>query len=145
MNIEENNVDISKQIKDITLNEDDYITSEISEEDIIKQYLADEKTQEQLNDLALNFHQISKGNWIDIEQIYKKSFIKKNHKDKAAAVSEIRMFLDLLIMSKRAFVKNKNGQLVYKITLNKDSRKKLILNQIKEYENAIENLKKELK
>ena len=54
------------------------------------------------------------------------------------------MFLDILVMSKRAFSKKVNDVIEYKITLNKQQRVKVLENTIKEFEKAIESYKKEI-
>lgn len=117
----------------------------MTEKEIVEKYFNDEKIKEQLDELALHFYEISRGNWTTVEKLNKKSFLKNKHKgDQVKAIAEVKMFVDLLVMSKRAFSKNKGGSLIYKITLNNDSRKILIKNQIREYKDAIIQLEKEL-
>lgn len=104
--------------------------------DIINSFLSDPDIQEKLDLVSIHLNDVSKGNWIGVNQLRKKSKIKD--------ISELTNFLDLLVMSKRAFSKKTDGVLFYKITLNKQQRIKVLKSAIKEFTDAIEAYKKEL-
>lgn len=118
------------------INKEENIILESSSKDIINEYLNDQKTIEKLDELAIHFNEISRNKWIGLNFLERKSIIKNKQ--------ELSMLLDLLILSKRAFAKKVGGVTMYRFTLNKDQRKKVLQNTIKEMEGVLATYKKEL-
>ena len=104
--------------------------------DIIDNYFNDEDVKEQLDTIAIHLNEVSRGKWVGLNFFKRKSRIKK--------YEELKTHLDLLVMSKRAFSKKVGDILLYKITLNKDQRKKVLKSVIKELKESLNVYEKEL-
>lgn len=123
-----------KPIKEIL---DNGVVVKATPSDILKEYLSDESNLKRLDELALQFHSLTRGKWFTAGDLGKKVL-----KDMKPHVS---LYLDLLVLSKKAFSKKRGESIIYKITLNSDLRKKLITNYIVELEKMLEYQKNELK
>lgn len=108
----------------------------IDSKQIIEEYLNDEKIKNQINETSTYFYNISKGNWIDIDRLIKKSFFKNEQ--------ELKNILDLILLSKRALSKNVKGKIIYKFTLTKEDRVKGLVSHIEYLKQQISILEKEL-
>ncbi len=111
------------------------VVLQMSDKEAIEQYFNDDSVKEKLDLHAIHFNEVAHGNWVTVERLVKKSQIKKP--------LEVKMILDILVMSKRAFAKKEGDVIKYKITLGKESRKRVLENQIKNLEDALISLKAE--
>lgn len=123
-----------KSLKEIS---DKNVVVETNPEEILKEYIKDEDNQKRLDELAIMFNNLTRGKWFTLLDLKKKVLDDmKNH---------VSLYMDLLVMSKKAFAKKKGEEMiVYKITLNQDQRKKVLENTIQELKKAVERYEREL-
>lgn len=122
-----------KSLKEIS---DKNVVVETSTEEILKEYISDENNLKRLDELAIQFNTFTRGKWFTLNDLSKKVL-----KDMKPYIS---LYMDLLVMTNKAFAKKKGEMVVYKITLNKDQRKKIIQNYIVELESSLDHYRKEL-
>lgn len=115
---------------------DKNVIVETNPEQILTKYLSDKDNIERLDELAIQFNTLTRGKWFSVAELESKVL-----KDMKPYVS---LYLDLLTLSKKAFSKKRGEVFVYKITLNKEQRKKLITNYIVELENSLKHFREEL-
>jgi hypothetical protein len=118
-------------------NNTETVEIKMSEKEILEQYLNDSDVQNKINETCIYLNDISHGNWISFDQLCKKSFY-KNEK-------ELKALLDLIVLSKKAISKlDKDKKIIYKFTLTKELRKKVLETHIKNLNEQISILQKEL-
>lgn len=103
---------------------------------VIAEYLADEKVQENLNEMAIHFSEVSKNKWVSVREIQKRSRVKKPE--------ELTMLLDLLVLAKKAISKKVGDIFMYRFTLDKNQRKKVLTRYIAELKSQVSSLEEEL-
>lgn len=111
-------------------------TVEANPVDMIKEYLDDPKVMDNLNQVSAHFAEVAHNNWVTIDRLLKKSRVKN--------LKELTVYLDLLVLTKKAFVKKVGEEIKYKITLTKETRKKVLESQIAEIKNTLTILEEEL-
>lgn len=121
-----------KSLKEIS---DKNVVVETSAEEILKEYISDENNLKRLDELAIQFNTLTRGKWFTVTDLGKK--VLKDMKP------HLSLYLDLLVITNKAFAKKKGEMIIYKITLNKDQRRKVVQNYITELENTLEHYRKE--
>lgn len=109
---------------------------EVSQEQLINESLSNPDVQQKLDIFATHIAEVSHNNWITVDQMIKKSRIKNR--------TELLTFLDLLVFTRKAFVKKDKEVVKYKITLSIEMRKKVLSTQITDLKNMVKILEEEL-
>lgn len=116
--------------------QEETVEIESNAEELIQEAITNPEVQRKLDIVALHVNEVAHKNWISVEQLLKKSRIKDR--------GELVTFLDLLVMTKKAFVKKEKNVVKYKITLTPELRKQVLSTQITELKNTVKILEAEL-
>lgn len=85
-------------------------------EELLQTYLKDPQVVENLNQTAIHFLNVFRGNWFSVEQIKKKTVYK------SSSIDEINVLVQTLILAHKCVGKVEKGVRKFKITITKQDK-----------------------